>query len=119
MADDIPGIYVALQSGLAIGVAGLVNRTEWVVHILFPGGAYRHDWPAQGLVGDFGHDQAKEASSWGRWQADGATVTIERPDAALAFTAEPGAIIDESGNRYARLSEEDVDLRSEERRVGK
>jgi hypothetical protein len=110
MADDIPGIYVAFQSGLAIGVAGLVNRTERQAHILFPGGAYRYDWPDQGLVGDFSHDQAKYASFWGRWEADGATVTIARPDATLVFTAEPDALVDEGGNRYPRLSEENVDL---------
>src|SRR6187399_2059911 len=111
MADLVPGIYAALQSGLAIGVPGLVYRTDLAVHILFPDGAYRYDWPDQGLIGDFSHDRAKYASFWGRWQGEGAVVEIERPDASLRFAVEPDAIVDESGTRFARLPDEDrIDL---------
>lgn len=108
----VPGIYAALQSGLAIGVAGLVYRTDWTVHILFPDGAYRYDWPDQGLIGDFGADRAKYASFWGRWRSEGAALEIERPGAVLAFTAEEDGIVDEDGNRFARLPDgpDDIDL---------
>jgi hypothetical protein len=111
MADHVPGIYGALQSGLAIGVAGLVYRSDWSVHLLFPDHAYRYDWPDQGLAGDFGHDRERYASFWGRWESDGTTIAIERPDASLRFTAEPDAIVDGDGTRYARLPDwPDVDL---------
>lgn len=108
---EVAGIYAALETGFAIGVGGLVHRTDWTVHILFPDGTYRYDWPDQGLVGDFTHDRGKYASFWGRWLADGATVTVERPDAVLGFTAEPEALVDAGGTRFARLPDEDgVDL---------
>ena len=111
MTAHVPGIYAALESGLAVGVAGLVYRTDWTVHILLPDGTYRYDWPAQGLVGDFAHDRAKEASFWGHWQSDGSTIRIERPDASLTFAAEADAIVDQDGNRFARLpDQDDVDL---------
>jgi len=105
MTDLVPGIFAALQSGLAIGVAGLVNRTDWAVHILFPGGAYRYDWPDQGLTGDFTVDQARNPSFWGAWQSDGATVTVERPGATLRFGVEDDALVDRDGTRFARLPE--------------
>jgi hypothetical protein len=39
-------------------------------------------------------------------------VQIERPGGTLRFTVEPGAIVDEGGNRFARLpgDEDDIDL---------
>ena len=107
MADLVPGIYAALQSGLAIGVPGLVYRTDLAVHILFPDGAYRYDWPDQGLIGDFNYDRAKNASFWGRWRGDGSTVEIERPDASLRFAVESDAIVDENGARFVHLPDED------------
>ncbi len=111
MADNVAGIYAALESGLAIGVAGLVYRTDWTVHILFPDGTYRYDWPDQGLVGDFTVDREKNASFWGRWESDGSTVRIERPDASLTFAVEPEAVVAQNGARFARLPDEDgVDL---------
>jgi hypothetical protein len=111
MAVHVPGIYAALESGIAIGVAGLVYRTDLAVHILFPDGAYRYDWPDQGLLGDFSHDRAKYASFWGRWQSEGSVVEIERPDASLRFAVESDAIVDESGMRFVRLPDEDgIDL---------
>lgn len=107
----IPGIYAALESGLAIGVGGLVYRTDCAVHILCPDGTYRYDWPDQGLVGDFAHDREKYASFWGTWRSDGATVEIERPDATLRFAAEADALVAPDGTRFARLPERDeVDL---------
>lgn len=106
MTDPIPGIYAALESGLAIGVTGLVYRTDWTVHIFFPDGTYRYDWPDQGLVGDFSVDRAKNASFWGRWQSNDDAVAIERPGASLRFTAEDGAIVDEGGIRFERLPDE-------------
>jgi hypothetical protein len=111
MAVDVSGIYAALQSGLGIGVAGLVYRTDQAVHILFPDGAYRYDWPDQGLIGDFSHDRARNASFWGRWQAEGATVAIERSGSVFRFAAEPDAIVDESGAPFGRLpNADDIDL---------
>ena len=111
MAVHVPGIYAALQTGLAIGVAGLVYRTDQAVHILFPDGAYRYDWPDQGLIGDFTHDRAKNASFWGSWQAEGATVAIERSGSVFRFAAEPDAIVDESGTTFGRLpNADDIDL---------
>jgi hypothetical protein len=107
----VPGIYAALETGLAIGVTGLVYRADWAAHILFPDGSYRYDWPDQGLVGDFGHDREKYASFWGTWQSDGSAVDIARPDAALRFAAEADAIVAPDGTRFARLPESDeVDL---------
>lgn len=107
----VPGIYAALETGFAIGVGGLVYRTDLAVHILFPNGSYRYDWPDQGLVGDFTVDREKYASFWGHWQSDGATVEVARPDAALRFTAETDAIVALDGTRFARLPDSDeVDL---------
>jgi hypothetical protein len=107
----VPGIYAALETGLAVGVTGLVYRSDWAVHLLFPDGSYRYDWPDQGLVGDFAHDREKYASFWGTWQSDGSTVEIARPDAALRFAAEADALVATDGTRFARLPESDeVDL---------
>lgn len=107
----IPLVYAALETGFAVGVGGLVYRTDWAVHVLFPDGSYRYDWPDQGLIGDFAVDREKYASFWGHWRSDGATIEIARPDAVLSFTAEAEAIVAPDGTRFARLPERDeVDL---------
>lgn len=103
MTVQVSGIYGALQSGLAIGVAGLVNRTDWAVHIFFADGSYRYDWPDQGLIGDFGHDRARNASFWGEWRSEGSELVVERPGAVLRYAVEPDAIIDGDGVRCGRL----------------
>lgn len=107
----VPGIYAALESGLTIGVTGLVYRTGWAVHVLLPDGSYRYDWPAQGLVGDFTHDRAKYPSFWGRWRSDGRVVAVDRPDTALRFSVEADAIVGPDGTRFGRLPDDDgIDL---------
>jgi len=103
MAAHVQGIYAALQSGLAIGVAGLVNRTDLAVHIFWSDGSYRYDWPDKGLIGDFTHDRAKHPSFWGRWWTEGSELTIERTGAVLRFTVEDGAIVDAGGTRFESL----------------
>jgi hypothetical protein len=111
MAVQVSRIYAALQSGLAIGVAGLVNRTELAVHLFFADGSYRYDWPDQGLIGDFSHDRAKSASFWGRWHSDGPDLVVERPGAVVRFTVEPDAIVDQAGQRFGSLPlHDDTDL---------
>lgn len=109
---SVSSIYAARETGLAIGVPGLVYRTEWAVHILFDDGLYRYDWPDQGLISDLAVDQRKNPSFWGRWESDGKRLAIAREGATFQFAVEGDAIVDGRGTRFARLpnQQDSVDL---------
>lgn len=104
--DDASGIYAASETGFAIGVTGLVYRTDVAVHILFADGRYRYDWPDQGLTGDFGRDEERYPAFWGRWRRDGDRIDVERPQGALSFRVEPDAIVGDDGVRFMRLPDQ-------------
>lgn len=100
-------IYAALESGLAVGIGGLVYRADLTVHILFPDGSYRYDWPDQGLIGDFSEDRSRFASFWGVWRRDGGVVEIERPDGGpIRFAVEDDALVHPDGMRFARMTDQ-------------
>lgn len=100
-------VYAALESGLAIGVAGLVNRTDRAVHILFADGTYRYDWPDQGLIGDFAEDRSRYLSFWGVWRRDGAAIEIARPDAGpIRFLQDGDALVHPDGRRFERVTDQ-------------
>lgn len=99
-------VYTALESGLAIGVAGLVNRTDWAVHILFGDGTYRYDWPDQGLIGDFTEDRSRYLGCWGVWRRDGAAIEIARPDTEpTRFLQEGDALVHPDGRRFEQVTD--------------
>lgn len=109
MGDDVAGIYAATSAGLAFDVTGepgdLVFSVEETVHLLFSDGRYRRDWPDRGPAGDLAADAAQHPRDWGRWYRAGAAIVVEPASGAPArFVAADGAILDENGRAYRRLS---------------
>lgn len=101
-------VYAALESGLAIAVAGLVDGTDWAVHILFPDGSYRYGWPDQGLIGDFGDDRSRFPGCWGGWREEVEGVLVERAGGAQTrFTRDGQRLIDPSGSSFVRLRDDE------------
>ena len=108
---DEAGVYAATETGFAFTVTGPAFRTETIVHILFPDGRYRFDWPGEGLDADLAADAHAYPHNWGTWARAGDGVEIERAGGRWFFLLEPDALVGDGGKRFTRLADASARVR--------